>query len=99
MNAIHPEPLVQVLRREAALRLVLNRPHARNALSEPLMAALQAALEDAANDAQTRIVILAANGPVFCSGHDLKEMMAHRQDADRGRVAYAALFAQCSKLI
>jgi enoyl-CoA hydratase/carnithine racemase len=99
MNANAPEPLVQVLRREAALRLVLNRPHARNALSEGLMAALQAALEEAASDKDARVIVLAANGPVFSSGHDLKEMTAHRQDADRGRAAFAALFSQCSKLM
>jgi len=99
MNANSPEPLVQVLRRESALRLVLNRPHARNALSDGLMAALQAALEEAAADKAARVIVLAANGPVFSSGHDLKEMTAHRQDADRGRAAFAALFSQCSKLM
>ena len=93
------DPLVQVLRREGALRLVLNRLHARNALSESLMAALQAALDDAAVDRKTRVVVLAANGPVFCSGHDLKEMTAHRKEAGGGRAAFAAVFAQCSKLM
>jgi len=100
MNApLTAEPLVQVLRRETALRLVLNRPNARNALSEALMAALQAALDDAAADKEARVVIVAANGPVFSSGHDLKEMTAHRQDGDKGQAAYAGLFAQCSKLM
>ncbi|HUO92862.1 MAG TPA: enoyl-CoA hydratase [Rhizomicrobium sp.] len=99
MNAPHTEPLVQVLRRETALRLVLNRPQARNALSEALMAALQDALDQAANDKGARVVIIAANGPAFSSGHDLKEMTAHRQNADRGKAAFAALFAQCSRLM
>src|SRR5579862_5747033 len=99
MNAPHADPLVQVLRREFALRLVLNRPHARNALSAELMQALQSALEESASDSKSRVVILAANGPVFSSGHDLKEMTAHRKDADRGHAAFAALFAQCSTLM
>ena len=99
MNAHASEPLVQVLRRETALRIVMNRPLARNALSEALMAALQAALEEAATDKDARAIVLAANGPVFSSGHDLKEMTAHRQDADKGNAAFAALFAQCSKLM
>jgi enoyl-CoA hydratase/carnithine racemase len=99
MNAHASEPLVQVLRREAALRIVLNRPQARNALSEALMAALQAALEEAAADKDARAIVLAANGPVFSSGHDLKEMTARRQDDDKGEKAFAALFAQCSTLM
>jgi len=99
MNAHASEPLVQVLRREAALRIVLNRPQARNALSEGLMAALQTALDEAADDKDARAIVLAANGPVFSSGHDLKEMTAHRQDADKGQKAFAGLFAQCSKLM
>ena len=99
MNAHASEPLVQVLRRETALRIVLNRPHARNALSEALMTALQEALDQAAADKDARAIVLAANGPVFSSGHDLKEMAAHRQDSDRGQKAFAALFTQCSKLM
>ncbi|HTW34320.1 MAG TPA: enoyl-CoA hydratase [Rhizomicrobium sp.] len=99
MNAHASEPLVQVLRRETALRIVLNRPQARNALSEALMMALQAALDEAAADKEARAVVLAANGPVFSSGHDLKEMTAHRRDGDKGQKAFAALFTQCSKLM
>ena len=99
MNAPQTEPLVQIARREAALRLVLNRPHARNALSEALMTALQSALDEAATDKQTRVIILAANGTVFSSGHDLKEMTARRKDPDKGKAAFAALFEQCSKLM
>lgn len=99
MNAIHTEPLVQVQRREAVLRLVLNRPRARNALSEELMAALQNAFDQAAAVNDGRVIVLAANGPVFSSGHDLKEMTARRQDADGGRAAYEALFAQCARLM
>ena len=99
MNAPQTEPLVLVERRETALRLVLNRPRARNALSEGLMTALQAALDEAAADKDVRAIILAANGPVFSSGHDLKEMTAHRKDGDKGKAAFAALFTQCSKLM
>lgn len=99
MNAPHHEPLVQTVRREAALRLVLNRPHARNALSVELMTALESALNDAAADPAAKVVILAANGPAFSSGHDLKELAARRGDPDRGREAFAAVFAQCSRLM
>ena len=60
MNAPLSEPLVQVLQRETTLRLVLNRPRARNALSAELMAALQSALDAAADDKNTRVIVLAA---------------------------------------
>jgi enoyl-CoA hydratase/carnithine racemase len=83
----------------AVLRLSLNRPGARNALSTGLMAALANALDGAAADSGVRVVIIAAEGPVFCAGHDLKEMTAHRAERDQGAAAFAALFTQCSKLM
>ena len=99
MNALQTEPLVLAAHDGAVLRLVLNRPAARNALSERLMAALQEALEDAARDRKSRVIVLAAEGPVFCAGHDLKEMTAHRCGGDGGHAAFAEIFAQCSRLM
>jgi enoyl-CoA hydratase/carnithine racemase len=99
MNAPQSEPLVLSERTGAVLRLTLNRPGARNALSEGLMAALQDALDTAAEDKALRVIVLGADGPAFSSGHDLKEMTARRKDTDRGKAAFAALFAQCSKLM
>jgi enoyl-CoA hydratase/carnithine racemase len=61
------------------------------------MAALQAALDGA--DPSVRVIVIAANGPVFSSGHDLKEMNARRGDPDKGKAAFAALFSQCAKLM
>jgi enoyl-CoA hydratase/carnithine racemase len=81
------------------LRLVLNRPRARNALSSELMAALKAALDGAAADNATRVIVISAEGPVFSSGHDLKELACHRADGDAGQKAYAALFSQCSEMM
>jgi enoyl-CoA hydratase/carnithine racemase len=98
MNAPASEPLVLAARDGFALKLTLNRGAARNALSEGLMAALQAALDAAAKD-DSRVIVLAADGPAFCSGHDLKEMTAHRAAADGGKAAFAAVFAQCSRLM
>ena len=81
------------------LTLTLNRPQARNALSEGLMAALQAALDAAGQDPTTRVVVIAANGPAFSAGHDLKEMAPHWQDGDRGRQYYDRLMKQCARLM
>ena len=78
--------------------LVLNRPAARNALSLEMLTALEAALaEIAASD--TRCVILAAEGPVFSSGHDLKEMRAHRADTAGGRGCYTQAMAACARVM
>jgi len=87
-----PPPLLLTAQTGGVLRLTLNRPQARNALSSELMGAILATLDGAAADNATRVIVIAAEGPVFSSGHDLKEMARHRADDDGGRSAYAALF-------
>jgi enoyl-CoA hydratase/carnithine racemase len=79
--------------------LVLNRPSARNSLSEGLIDALTAALTDIAADKSVRAVVLAANGPVFCAGHDLKELTARRGDADGGRNYFRGMMTKCSAMM
>jgi enoyl-CoA hydratase/carnithine racemase len=79
---------------DGVLRLVLNRPAARNALSAALMTALGEALGRAARDPAVRVVVIAGAGPAFCAGHDLRELRA-----DRRRAAYERIFAQCSDLM
>lgn len=74
--------------------LTLNRPQARNALSVALMTALQSELDAIRDDRGVRAVVIAANGPAFCAGHDLKEMRANPE-----RSFYEALFAQCARLM
>jgi enoyl-CoA hydratase/carnithine racemase len=77
------------------LTLTLANPPA-NALSIATMEALQAALDRARDDASVRVVVLAATGKVFCAGHDLKELTAHRADADRGRAFYETTMRLCA---
>ena len=79
--------------------LVLNRPAARNSLSEALLAALSQAFSDIAADKNVRAVVLAANGPAFCAGHDLKELTARRADADGGRTYFAYIMKTCSAMM
>jgi enoyl-CoA hydratase/carnithine racemase len=76
--------------------LTLNRPQARNSLSEALLEALGDALTAIAHDRTVRVVVLAANGPAFCAGHDLKELNAHRKDDDRGRSYFKHIMGLCS---
>jgi len=76
--------------------LTLNRPEARNSLSEAMIAALSDALTAIAADRSVRTVILTANGPAFCAGHDLKEFTARRADPDGGRSFYLQIMTACS---
>ena len=71
--------------------LTLNRPGARNSLSRDMLAALAAEFAAIAAEDGVRAVVLAAAGPAFCAGHDLKELTAHRADPDGG----AAFFDEC----
>jgi len=79
--------------------LVLNRPAARNSLSEALLTALSTALTDIAADRSIRAVVLAANGPAFCAGHDMKELTARRGDVDGGRAFFRSVMTTCSAMM
>jgi enoyl-CoA hydratase/carnithine racemase len=79
--------------------LTLNRPNARNPLSEGMMAELHRVLKEIADDKGVRAVVIAANGPVFSAGHDLKELTARRSDADRGRAYFAEIMNACSAMM
>jgi enoyl-CoA hydratase/carnithine racemase len=73
--------------------VTLNRPQRRNALSLELMLELIECLDGLGRDRVTRVVILAAAGKVFCSGHDLSEMTG------RDINEYRRLFDVCAELM
>jgi enoyl-CoA hydratase/carnithine racemase len=79
--------------------LTLNRPQARNSLSEGLIGELHAALDKIRDDKNVRAVVIAANGPVFSAGHDMKELTARRSDADHGRAYFAQIMNACSAMM
>ena len=86
-----------VLRRldlDGITTLTLNRPRQYNALSEELLNALQANLDDLSTDPSVRVIVLTGAGKAFCAGHDLKEM---RSTPEKGY--YQALFAACSQMM
>src|SRR5436190_22427172 len=85
-------PLV-VASEGGVVRLTLNRPDKRNALSQALLAQLGAALAEVAADPAARVVVLAGRGPAFCAGHDLAELVG-RSEAD-----YHELFSLCSAVM
>ena len=88
--------LLRELDDDGVLRLTMNDAKRRNALSEAMLGILAATFAEAGTDPAVRVIILAANGPAFCAGHDLKEMTAGRADDDRGRAYFASVMAMCS---
>ncbi|GAB4295616.1 MAG: enoyl-CoA hydratase [Roseovarius sp.] len=77
-------------------RLTLNAPESLNALSDAMLAALQAELDRLREERAIRAVVLAGAGKAFCAGHDLKEMTRGRQAEDGGRAYFADLFSRCA---
>jgi enoyl-CoA hydratase/carnithine racemase len=90
---------LEIERHGGVLVVTLARPERRNSLSEAMLAALQTAIDGAGEDAGVRAVIIAAKGPAFCAGHDLKELTSHRQDGDGGKAYFELLMRQCAKLM
>ncbi|CUH40379.1 2,3-dehydroadipyl-CoA hydratase [Jannaschia seosinensis] len=91
--------LLSDLDRDGILRLTLNDARRRNALSEAMLEALGRVMAEAGADPAVRVIILAANGPAYCAGHDLKEMTAGRADPDRGRAYFTKAMARCSRVM
>ncbi|WP_425102407.1 enoyl-CoA hydratase [Tropicibacter sp. S64] len=91
--------LLRKLDTDGVLRLTLNTPEKRNALSEAMLTALGQAFDEAGRDPLVRVIVLAANGPAFCAGHDLKEMTAGRSGDDRGRAYFTRVLTQCSSVM
>jgi enoyl-CoA hydratase/carnithine racemase len=92
---VNEEPvLLRSQEARGVVTLILNRPHAFNALSEAMLSALQRELDAIAHDESVRVVVLAAEGKAFCAGHDLKEMRAAPSTE-----YYEQLFAQCADMM
>jgi enoyl-CoA hydratase/carnithine racemase len=99
-HASSPQP--PILLREivgSVAVLTLNRPAARNSLSEAMIGQLHASLNAIAEDKRIRAAVIAANGPAFSAGHDMKELTARRTDPDRGRAYFAEIMNACSAMM
>ena len=81
----------------AVARLVLNRPEARNALSLAMLKALMQAIGRLGKDKDVHVIVLEANGPGFCAGHDLKELTFARENPDKGRAFFEDTMGKCSE--
>ena len=84
---------------DAVATLTLDNPASRNALSMATIDCLRREIGAAGDDPAIRAVVVTANGPAFSAGHDLKEIQAHRADADGGRAYFEALMSACSALM
>jgi enoyl-CoA hydratase/carnithine racemase len=96
-----PAPTPLLLREDdnGVAILTLNRAHARNSLSQAFICALTDEFQAIAADRSVCVVVLAANGPVFCAGHDLKEITARRGEPDRGRAFFERVMERCCALM
>lgn len=92
-------PYLMTTEHPGYVTLTLDRPESRNPLSEAMLHALTSALDSLAARTDIRAVIIAANGPVFSAGHDLKEMSARRKDADRGRAYFEDILSRCATMM
>lgn len=90
------ELLLRELDDRGILRLTLNDGRRRNPLSEAMLTELRSAFDEAGDNPDVRVIVLAANGPAFSAGHDLKEMTAGRQHEDRGRAYFSMVMEMCS---
>ncbi|MGK0270752.1 MAG: enoyl-CoA hydratase/carnithine racemase [Cocleimonas sp.] len=93
------EIIIKELTDSGVLRLTLNDNGRRNALSEAMLKSLGEVMNSTATDPSVRVIVLAANGPAFCAGHDLKEMTAGRDALDNGRAYFTKVMETCSSMM
>ncbi len=79
--------------------LTLNRPEARNSFSDELISAIAGTGGEIGRSDTVRAIVITGAGTAFSSGHDLKELTAHRNDPDRGRAFFAKTMAACSDMM
>jgi len=93
------EILIKEKSDKGVLRLIMNNPNKKNPLSESMMSILMEGIKDASADHSIKVIVLAANGDVFSSGHDLKEITSARANEDKGESYFKELFDYCSTLM
>jgi len=88
------EPLTLTTEENGIRRVVMNNVKQRNALSSQMMEALREDITRDLHDKSLRVIILSANGPVFCAGHNLKELVGTVE-----RSEHAKIFGLCTELM
>jgi enoyl-CoA hydratase/carnithine racemase len=93
-------PLLTITRPQSGVGVVtMNRAAARNSLSLAMIGELHKAIRELGQESALAAIVLAADGPVFCAGHDLKELTAHRADADQGHAFFKDTMTRCSAMM
>ncbi len=75
--------------------LTLNRPESRNALSVDVMNDMLDKLSQIARDQEIRVVVIRGNGPAFCAGHNLKDMVGPNLDIRH----FYTMFSICARMM
>ena len=88
--------LIKTSLQDGVFHLTLNRPEKRNALSVEMLHAISSELEAADASKEARAIVVSAEGPVFSSGHDLKELTEARTNPDNGREFFDQTMRLCS---
>jgi len=92
--------LLLIDRREPGVVVVtMNRAATRNSLSLAMIDALHLLFQQLAREEDVHAIVLAADGPVFCAGHDLKELTARRADPDKGLSFFQHTMTRCSTMM
>ena len=84
---------------DGILRLTLDDENNKNALSEEMISELTKAIKEANENKEVKVIVIASTGNVFCSGHNLKEITAARNNNDKGESYFMNLFELCSYLM
>lgn len=92
-------PILQRHDTGAIAHLTMNAPQKLNALSDEMLAALQAQIVSLRSETQIKVVILSGTGKGFCAGHDVKQMNGARINADGGKSYFQDLFARCTAMM
>ncbi len=99
MRLENPPGLVRREDDAGVATLTLASPATRNALSLEMIEALISAFAKIARDPAVRVVVIDGEGPALSAGHNLKEIQAHRNDADRGAAFNREIMSRCSELM
>lgn len=92
-------PLAHCQTRDNIATITLANERSRNALSLAMIDALTTIFTKLAERRDVHIIVLQADGPAFCAGHDLRELTAHRDDDDAGHAFYTRTMIACSTLM
>jgi len=91
--------LVKSELRNKVLHITLNNPKYQNTLSEDMISQLDNKFLQGSKDKNVKVIILSSTGPVFCAGHNLKDLNSKRSESDKGKSYYNKIFKNCSILM